>query len=84
MYYEYLHLSQVLLGLVFLSKVVISSFGILSKLCDHISRAPLLQKKRLREMEVFSLEKRRLQGNLIAAFQNLKGAYKQEVNEVFT
>lgn len=46
MYYEYLHLSQVLLGLVFLSKVVISSFGILSKLCDHISRAPLLQKKK--------------------------------------
>lgn len=34
-------------------------------------------------MEVLSLEKRRLQGNLSADFQNLKGAYKQEVNHPF-
>ena len=32
---------------------------------------------------MFSLEKRRLQGDLIAAFQHLKGAYKQEGSQLF-
>ena len=32
---------------------------------------------------MFSLEKRRLQGNLIADFQYLKGAYKQEGSQLF-
>ena len=41
-------------------------------------------KDRLRDLGLFSLEKRKLPGDLIAAFQFLKGAYKQEGSQLFT
>ena len=38
----------------------------------------------LRELGLFSLEKRRLQGDFIVAFQYLERAYKQERERLFT
>ena len=46
---------------------------------EHLS-----YEERLRELGLCSLEKRRLWGDLIVAFQYLKGAYKQEGEQLFT
>ena len=46
--------------------------------------AHLSCEERLRELGWFLLEMRRLQGDLIVAFQYLKGAYKQQGERLFT
>ena len=46
---------------------------------EHLS-----YEEKLRDLGLFSLEKRRLRGDLIVAFQYLKGAYKQEGEWLFT
>ncbi|XP_065586472.1 SH3 domain-binding glutamic acid-rich-like protein 2 [Cyrtonyx montezumae] len=39
---------------------------------------------RLRELGLFNLEKRWFQGDLLTAFQYLKGAYEKEIDQLFT
>ena len=45
---------------------------------EHLS-----YEERLRELDLFRLKKRRLQGDFIVAFHFLKGAYKQEGERLF-
>lgn len=46
---------------------------------EHLSKEEMP-----RELGLFILEKRRLQGNLIAVFQYLKGAYRKDGEGLFT
>ncbi|KFM12089.1 hypothetical protein AS27_12080, partial [Aptenodytes forsteri] len=44
----------------------------------------LCYEERLRELGLFSLERRRLQGDLLAGFQYFKGAYKKDGDKLFS
>jgi len=45
---------------------------------EHLSYA-----ERMRELGLFSLDRRRLRGDLLAAFQYLKGVYKKDRDKLF-
>ena len=55
-----------------------------AKKLNYSHREHLSCEERLRELGLISMEKRNLQGDLIVAFQYLKGAYKQEEVQLFT
>ena len=44
----------------------------------------LSYEERLRELRLFDLEKRRLQGDLVAAFHYLKGAYRKDGENIYS
>lgn len=54
-----------------------------TKMIRRLQHLPV-QKDRLKDIGLFSLKKRRLWGDLTAAFQYLKRAYKQEGSQLFT
>jgi len=48
---------------------------------EHLSYEERLKE---RELGLFSLENKRLQGNHIAAFRYLKGVYKKDADKLFS
>jgi len=57
------------------------------ELLEHVQRAMKMIRAcddRLRELRLFSLEKRRLRGDIFVAFQYLKLAYKKDGDRFFS
>jgi len=52
--------------------------------CSEEHLEHLSYEDKLRKLGLFSLEKRRLQGDLIAAFQYVKGAYRKDRENIFS